>query len=199
MTLAVDWAIKPKYKQNKQKQIWTFHPNCVRLSLMAFLSFLECSERIPPPPNLHEMLLGKYCCRNIIQLCGLIIWAASWQNQQNDCAPSEDSDQSGHPPYLIRVFAVHIKKAWVLSYPLSATAKTLIRLGGSWAIAARTVILLFFVCVFCLFFSWGGSVLIDLPKWNTIGRSAHGTRVNVLTVQANVRFSISQVPSPWRH
>ena len=31
-------------------------------------------------------------------------WAASWQNQQNDCAPSEDSDQHGHPPSLIRVF-----------------------------------------------------------------------------------------------
>ena len=25
-------------------------------------------------------------------------WAASWQNQQNDCAPSKDSDQAGHPP-----------------------------------------------------------------------------------------------------
>ena len=37
------------------------------------------------------------------------------------CAPSEDSDQSGHPPpSLIRVFAVHMKKAWVLSYLLSA-------------------------------------------------------------------------------
>ena len=35
------------------------------------------------------------------------IWAASWQNQQNDCAPSKDSDQPGHPPSLIRVFAVH--------------------------------------------------------------------------------------------
>ena len=34
------------------------------------------------------------------------IWDASWQNQQNDCAPSEDSDQPGHPPSLIRVFAV---------------------------------------------------------------------------------------------
>ena len=33
-------------------------------------------------------------------------WAASWQNQQNGCAPSEDSDQPGHPPSLIRVFAV---------------------------------------------------------------------------------------------
>ena len=36
------------------------------------------------------------------------------------CAPSEDSDQPGHPPSLIRVFAVRMKKAWVLSYPLSA-------------------------------------------------------------------------------
>ena len=30
------------------------------------------------------------------------------------------TDQPGHPPSLIRVFAVFIKKAWVLSYPLSA-------------------------------------------------------------------------------
>ena len=36
------------------------------------------------------------------------------------CAPSEDSDQPGHPPSLIRVFIVRMKKAWVLSYPLSA-------------------------------------------------------------------------------
>ena len=33
--------------------------------------------------------------------------------------PSEDSDQPGHPPSLIRVFAVRMMKAWVLSYPLS--------------------------------------------------------------------------------
>ena len=43
------------------------------------------------------------------------IWAASWQNQQNDCAPSEDSDQPGHPRGLIKVFAVRMKKARVLS------------------------------------------------------------------------------------
>ena len=36
------------------------------------------------------------------------------------CAPSEDSDQPGHPPGIIRVFAVSMKKAWVLSYPLTA-------------------------------------------------------------------------------
>ena len=57
------------------------------------------------------------------------IWAASWQNQQNDCAPSEDSDQPGHSPSLIRVVAVRMKKAWVLSYPLSAQR----RLWSDWA------------------------------------------------------------------
>ena len=57
------------------------------------------------------------------------IWAATWQNQQSDYAPSEDSDQPGHPPSLIRVFAVHMKNAWVLSYPLSAWW----RLWSDWA------------------------------------------------------------------
>ena len=36
------------------------------------------------------------------------------------CEPSEDSDQPGHPPSLIRVFAVRMKKVWILSYPLTA-------------------------------------------------------------------------------
>ena len=45
------------------------------------------------------------------------------------CAPSEDSDQPGHPPRLIGVFAVRMKKSWVLCYPLSAQRR-LIRLSG---------------------------------------------------------------------
>ena len=44
-----------------------------------------------------------------LKLTNKQIWAATWQNQQND-----------FPPSLIRVFAVRMKKAWVLSYPLSA-------------------------------------------------------------------------------
>ena len=47
-------------------------------------------------------------------------WDVTWQNQQSDCAPSEDSDQPGHPSSLIRVLAVRMKKACVLRYPLSA-------------------------------------------------------------------------------
>ena len=57
------------------------------------------------------------------------LMSASWQNQQCGCTPSEDSDQPGHPTSLIRVFAVRMKKAWVLSYPLSAQR----RLWSDWA------------------------------------------------------------------
>ena len=45
------------------------------------------------------------------------------------CAPSDDSDQPGHPSSLIRVFTVRIKKSWVLSYPRSAQQ----RLWSDWA------------------------------------------------------------------
>ena len=51
------------------------------------------------------------------------------------CAPSEDSGQPGHPPSLIRVLAVRMKKAWVLSYPLSAHYPLSVqrRLWSDWA------------------------------------------------------------------
>ena len=45
------------------------------------------------------------------------------------CAPSEDSDQHGHTPSLIRGFAVRMKKALVPSYPLSTKR----RLWSDWA------------------------------------------------------------------
>ena len=35
------------------------------------------------------------------------IWAVTRQNQQNDCAPSEDSDQPGHLPSLISLRSPH--------------------------------------------------------------------------------------------
>ena len=43
-------------------------------------------------------------------------WLRNVSRQQNDCAPSEDSDQPGHPPSLIRVFVVRMKKPWAPSY-----------------------------------------------------------------------------------
>ena len=45
------------------------------------------------------------------------------------CAPSEGSDYPGYPPSQIRVFFVRLKKAMLLSYPLSAQR----RLWSDWA------------------------------------------------------------------
>ena len=56
-------------------------------------------------------------------------------------APSEDSDQPGHPPSLIRVFAVHMKKHWALGYLLSVLRR-LCQTGRMprliWVFAGRT-------------------------------------------------------------
>ena len=59
-----------------------------------------------------------------------MIWDEPVHDKTNNmaCVPSKDSDQPGYPPSLIRVFAVRMKKAWVLSYPLS-TQRRLIRMG----------------------------------------------------------------------
>ena len=76
-----------------------------------------------------------------------IKWAASWQNNKMACAPSEDSDQPGHPPSLIRVFAVRMKKAWVISYSSSAQR----RLWSDWADAQADLSLRWAHMPFCWF------------------------------------------------
>ena len=39
------------------------------------------------------------------------------------CAPSEPAHQPGHQPSLMRVFAVRLKKLWLLCLPTECTAK----------------------------------------------------------------------------
>ena len=62
-------------------------------------------------------------------------------------APSKDSDQPAHPPRLIRAFAVRMKKAWVLSYPLSAQR----RLWSDWVDAQADLSLRWAHMPFCWF------------------------------------------------
>ena len=65
-------------------QIENFEGNCSASTLTFF-----------PLPTSHYFLHHISCkFKNAI-------WAASWQNQQNDCVHSQDSDQPGHPPSLI--------------------------------------------------------------------------------------------------
>ena len=111
------------------------------------------------------------------------IWLEPPHDKTNKmaCAPTEDSDQPGHPPSLISVFAVHMKKAWVLSYPLSAQW----RLWSDWADAQADQSLQWAHIPFCLMrrfitiisgaerssipplFRWGTDRL-SLPAWYTL-------------------------------
>ena len=50
----------------------------------------------------------------------MIIESQHDKTNKMTCAPSEDTDQPGQPPSLIRVFTVRMKKPWVLSCPMSA-------------------------------------------------------------------------------
>ena len=69
------------------------------------------------------------------------------------------TERPGHPPSLISVFAVRMKKAWVLNYPLSAQRR-LIRLRGfpgcSELLLGAQVILLVLSC--------NGSYMIDVRR-----------------------------------
>ena len=80
-------------------------------------------------------------------MCADDKWVGTWQNQQSDRAPSKDSDQPGHLPSLIRIFAVRMKKAWVLSYPLRAQW----RLWSDWADAQADLSLHWAHMSFCWF------------------------------------------------
>ena len=60
-----------------------------------------------------------------IAISAFLLWRSLYGphcNKTNKmaCSPSEDFDQPGHPPSLIRVFAVRLKKARILFYPLRA-------------------------------------------------------------------------------
>ena len=98
-----------------------------------------------------------------------MLWAASWQNQQSDCAPSEDSDQPGHPPSLIRAFVVRLKKPWALAshWAHSEDSDQTGRMPRLiWVTAGRTATL--------LILSRGGSynyLLPDSPCWSQTSTS----------------------------
>ena len=91
--------------------------------LVSFLFRLSsiCGDREPGSPFIPHLLV---ILSNTCQSTG----STKWRNQQFGCAPCEDSDQPGHLTSLIRVFAVCMKKPWVLSYPLRAQQ----RLWSDW-------------------------------------------------------------------
>ena len=96
---------------------------------------------------LCELCSGEL--KRIFEYCCITEWASSWQNQQTECAPSEDSDQPGYPPSLIRVFAC---AQWEAKDPrfLYADSEDSDQTGRMprliWVFAGHTVILLVLSC-----------------------------------------------------
>ena len=72
------------------------------------------------------------------------------------CAPSEDSDQPGHPPSLIRVFAVRMKNHWALNYLLSAQW----RLWSDWADAQADLSLCWVHVILSVLLCGGSFILL---------------------------------------
>ena len=64
---------------------WSLYTLGSRLVIYLMSSWCLCSFPI--------WCLGQICQFSRV----LLIWATTWQNQQSDCAPIEDSDQPGHP------------------------------------------------------------------------------------------------------
>ena len=89
------------------------------------------------------------------------IRAATWQNQQNDCAPSGDSDEPGIRPVWSES---SLWAQWVSKYPsflqlaqmVTLTLIDLIIMSNSWAKMCNTnkthaITCACFVCFFCFF------------------------------------------------
>ena len=72
------------------------------------------------------------------------------QNQQNECVPSEDSDQHGHPPSLIKIFAVRSMGSYRLKVSSCGQRRLSDQTGRMprliWVIAGRTLTLLVLSC-----------------------------------------------------
>ena len=107
------------------------------------------------------------------------------------CAPSKDSDQPGHLPSLIRVFAVRMKKAWVLYYPLTAQQR-LIRLGRcpGWSessLGAHAILLIL---------SWGGSYC-DFSYYLLVIPQNHSQLVSMETQGTAWDHCMTDQPGCW--
>ena len=86
------------------------------------------------------------------------IWAAAWQNQQNDlCAQPRLGSAWASALSLIRVFAVRMKEVWVLFYPSSAQP----RLWSDWADAQSDLSLRWMHNLFCCFFRAAAHLILN--------------------------------------
>ena len=93
--------------------------SCLNLSLVPYVKALARQSEC----TLEFSVFAYVISTQPSHICQFI-WAATWQNQQNNCAPSKDSDQ---PDQSLR--CPH-EESLGPKLPIECTGKTLIRLGG---------------------------------------------------------------------
>ena len=97
----VTWTIWTNFLPSHRGSIWILTligPVVFKQTTEAYLYYKFTNE----PPIVRQPSFRKDHLRR-----GTVVkWAASWQNQQNDCASSKDSDQPGHLPSLISLRCV---------------------------------------------------------------------------------------------
>ena len=132
------------------KRNWCFLlvPDYVHAHMVLYSSFPSHFLKMTVRKSRFNLRKGVPYLTNLISRWFLIIISKLLQKIKYElphdkankmaCAPSEESDQPGHPPSLIRTFAVRMKKAWVLGYPLSGQW----RLWSDW----RRMFRLIWVC-----------------------------------------------------
>ena len=109
--------------------------NCLFLSVKKCAWSVSTNYMWPGQSRTSDPWIRSQTRSTLGDSAAMYTWAAAWQNLQNGHCAQQRHRSPVHPPTLVRVFAVCMKKTpknWVLSYPLSAlrSAKTLIRLGG---------------------------------------------------------------------
>ena len=123
-----------------------------------FTSLFQIKKRVSVGFDVHLLWRVHFvikCTRNMTKYVShSMTKPAKW------CAPSEDSDQPGHPPSLIRVFAVCMKKPWVIGYLQSAKW----RLGSDYVDAQADPSLRWAHRSFC----WFCCVVAHLKIWKLL-------------------------------
>ena len=122
-----------------------------------------CTENILPPFKILSEKLSSEAKTNTVVFTSMQYSEMSHRMTKPSKWPVRpaNSDQPEHPPSLIRVFAVHMKKHWVLSYPLSAQR----RLWSDWAEAQADLSFSLGAHVILLVLSCSGSnIFVQISK-----------------------------------
>ena len=103
--LSYAWAIQYFIVRELAGSATTFLSSGTRITLWSMVSLAKRLTLESAYSDIQSAVFRKIFWSHVDSQVSKI-WATTWQNQQNECALSVDSDQPGHPPSLIRVFAV---------------------------------------------------------------------------------------------